>query len=260
MKYTIKKLAETAGISTRTLRFYDKIALLKPAYYADNGYRYYSEKELLILQQILFFREMGFKLNDIKTIINSDEFNQVCTLNKHKEHLTAKIESLKSLVETINNTIAHLKGEIKIKDNELYLGFKDQKRVELMRSLSSYIGDRAIDIMQQYSDKGVDLSSEQTLAQKKQTERWCNAFKDAIEKKLKPSSPEVQSIINEHYETRVKAFCDMTPDEFVKLIIAEQDHPKAKAKYDAVHPKMAAFVLAAVKYYAKTFTSEDETK
>ena len=101
----------------------------------------------------------------------------------------------------------------------------------------------------------MDISSAQTQAQKKQTEKWCNAFKDAINQKLKPSSPEVQAIINEHYTTRVKPFCNMTPDEFVQLLIAEQDHPKSKAKYDAIHPKMAAFVLAAAKYYARRFKS-----
>ena len=77
MKYTIKKIAEHFGISTRTLRFYDQIGLLPPAYYADNGYRFYGEKELFCLQQILFFRELGFKLDDIKTIMSADEFDQI---------------------------------------------------------------------------------------------------------------------------------------------------------------------------------------
>ena len=65
MEYTVKQLAECSGVSTRTLRFYDKIGLLSPAYYAENGYRYYGENELLHLQQILFFRELGFKLDHI---------------------------------------------------------------------------------------------------------------------------------------------------------------------------------------------------
>mgnify|MGYP005998131901 CR=1 FL=1 len=77
MKYTVKQLAEYSGVSTRTLRFYDKLDLLSPAFYGDNGYRFYSEAELLTLQQILFFRELGFKLADIKNIINADEFDQL---------------------------------------------------------------------------------------------------------------------------------------------------------------------------------------
>ncbi|MCH9770644.1 MAG: MerR family transcriptional regulator, partial [Gammaproteobacteria bacterium] len=97
MKYTVKQLAEHAGVSTRTLRFYDKIGLLSPAFYDDNKYRFYGEAELLILQQILFFRELGFKLENIKSIINADEFNQLEALEKHQVNLMQKIEDLKNL-------------------------------------------------------------------------------------------------------------------------------------------------------------------
>jgi DNA-binding transcriptional MerR regulator len=78
MAYTIKKLARISGISVRTLRFYDEIGLLKPAYYGDNKYRYYEEEQLLMLQQILFYRELGFALNDIQRIIRSDNFIYFC--------------------------------------------------------------------------------------------------------------------------------------------------------------------------------------
>ena len=60
MPYTVKKLAKLSGISVRALRFYDTIGLLKPAYYGDNNYRYYEEEQILLLQQILFYREIGF--------------------------------------------------------------------------------------------------------------------------------------------------------------------------------------------------------
>jgi DNA-binding transcriptional MerR regulator len=69
MAYTVKKLAKISGISIRTLRFYDEIGLLKPAYYGENNYRYYEEEQVLILQQILFYRELGFPLKDIHRII-----------------------------------------------------------------------------------------------------------------------------------------------------------------------------------------------
>jgi DNA-binding transcriptional MerR regulator len=59
MQYTVNKLAKLSGVSPRTLRFYDEIDLLKPSFYGDNQYRYYEEEQLLMLQQILFFRELG---------------------------------------------------------------------------------------------------------------------------------------------------------------------------------------------------------
>jgi DNA-binding transcriptional MerR regulator len=68
MAYTVNKLAKLSGVSVRTLHFYDEIGLLEPAYYGDNNYRYYEEEQLLMLQQILFFRELGFPLIDIQRI------------------------------------------------------------------------------------------------------------------------------------------------------------------------------------------------
>ncbi len=87
MAYTVKKLAKISEISIRTLRFYDEIGLLKPAYYGDNNYRYYEEEQLLMLQQILFDRELGFPLNDIQMIIISDDFNKIDALISHKKIL-----------------------------------------------------------------------------------------------------------------------------------------------------------------------------
>ncbi len=66
MSYTVKKLSKLSGISIRTLRFYDRIGLLRPAFYGENNYRYYEEEQILMLQQILFYRELGFPLSDIQ--------------------------------------------------------------------------------------------------------------------------------------------------------------------------------------------------
>ena len=87
MTYTVKKLAKLSGISIRTLRFYDEIGVLKPASRAANNYRYYEEEQLLMLQQILFYRELGFALNDIQRIIYSDDFNKLDALISHKQIL-----------------------------------------------------------------------------------------------------------------------------------------------------------------------------
>ena len=65
MEYSIKELSELAGISARTLRYYDEIGLLKPSGVNDAGYRYYGEREVESLQQILFYRERGFELKTI---------------------------------------------------------------------------------------------------------------------------------------------------------------------------------------------------
>lgn len=123
MSYTVKKLAKISGISIRTLRFYDEIGLLKPAYYGDNNYRYYEEEQLLMLQQILFYRELSFPLNEIQRIINSDDFNKIDALISHKQVLEQDLDRTKKLIKTIDQTIAHLRGKITMRDEELFAGF-----------------------------------------------------------------------------------------------------------------------------------------
>ncbi len=81
MKYTINKLAKLAGVSTRTLRYYDEIGLLRPARMSSNGYRVYGQKEVDRLQQILFYRELGVPLEEIKKILSSKEFDELDRLS-----------------------------------------------------------------------------------------------------------------------------------------------------------------------------------
>src|SRR5579871_1309631 len=122
MAYTVKKLAQISKISIRTLRFYDEIGLLKPAYYGGNHYRYYEEEQLLMLQQILFYRELGFPLNDILKIISSDDFNKIDALLSHRQALVESLDRTKNLIKTIDQTILHLRGKITMRDEELFVG------------------------------------------------------------------------------------------------------------------------------------------
>ena len=84
MDYTVKKLAALSGVSVRTLHYYDEAKLLKPAYCGTNGYRFYEEPQLLKLQQILFYRELGFELKRIKRILGSRKFEIVTALRLHR--------------------------------------------------------------------------------------------------------------------------------------------------------------------------------
>ncbi len=125
MAYTVNKLAKLSGVSVRTLHFYDEIGLLKPAYYGDNNYRYYEEAQLLMLQQILFFREIGLQLSDIRRIISSSDFDKLKTLESHRKILEKNLDQTKKLIETVDKTIAHLRGKQPIKLEEIFHGFNN---------------------------------------------------------------------------------------------------------------------------------------
>ena len=124
MAYTIKQVAAMSGVSVRTLHFYDETALLKPARTRANGYRIYEAPQLLILQQILFYRELGFELKHIKEILCQRKFEKVAALKSHRQVLEKNVTRTHTLIETIDKTIQHLKGTKKMKSEEMFAGFR----------------------------------------------------------------------------------------------------------------------------------------
>src|SRR5689334_22230170 len=119
MTYTVKQVADMSGVSVRTLHFYDESGLLKPAHIGANGYRFYEEPQLLILQQILFYRELGFELKRIKRIMDQPDFEKVAALESHRQVLQADQTRTGSLIETIDKTIKHLKGIETMKTDDM---------------------------------------------------------------------------------------------------------------------------------------------
>lgn len=130
MTYTVNEFAKLANVTTRTLRYYDQIGLLTPAQVGGNGYRYYDHASLLRLQQILFFRELDVPLKDIHTIINQPNFDLVKALQNHRNALETRAKRLKTLMDTIDQTIATMKGEWIMSEKEYFEGFDENQYAE----------------------------------------------------------------------------------------------------------------------------------
>jgi len=125
MEYSVKQLADLAGISVRTLHYYDQAGLLKPAGLKRNGYRFYQDRELLKLQQILFFRELDFPVLEIKRVINSPDFNMLAALKDQKKLIGLKKNRLDRLVKTIEKTIDKITKDKIMNDQDLYGSFSE---------------------------------------------------------------------------------------------------------------------------------------
>jgi DNA-binding transcriptional MerR regulator/quercetin dioxygenase-like cupin family protein len=123
MAYTVKQVAALSGVSVRTLHFYDETGLLKPAFVGANGYRFYEERQLLTLQQILFYRELGFELKQIEGILGRADFEIAAALQSHREVLATQFARTRTLIDTIDKTINHLKGASSMKSEEMFAGF-----------------------------------------------------------------------------------------------------------------------------------------
>lgn len=149
MEYTVQKLGNLAGISTRTLRYYDEIGILKPARINSSGYRIYGEAEVNRLQQILFYRELGLSLDRIKDIVTSPSFDGTNALKEHRENLLEKRKQLDLLIANVEKSIASVEGRIKMSDKEKFEGFKqkmiDDNEKKYGKEAREKYGDKAID-------------------------------------------------------------------------------------------------------------------
>lgn len=125
MEYSIKELSELAGVSARTLRYYGEIGLLLPLRTNEAGYRYYGEKEVELLQQILFYRERGLGLEQIKNILYQNDFDILSALYSHLSELENQKKRLDSLITTVKKTILAKKGEEEMSDKERFEIFKE---------------------------------------------------------------------------------------------------------------------------------------
>jgi DNA-binding transcriptional MerR regulator len=122
----VQKLGHLAGVSTRTLRYYDEIGILKPTRINSSGYRIYGQTQVDRLQQILFYRELGVSLEGIMEIMAAPSFNSSLALREHREKLLEKLEQLDQLIANVDKTLAHQEGRITITNKEKFEGFKQQ--------------------------------------------------------------------------------------------------------------------------------------
>lgn len=177
MEYTVQKLARLAGVSARTLRFYDEIGLLKPARTNSSGYRIYGEKEVDTLQQILFFRALGLELGTIAEVMRDPSFNRLEALRSHREALEAKRQQLSSLIENVNRTIEKEEGKTTMTDKEKFEGFKQQ----LVDDNERKYGD---EIRAKYGDDVVNESNAKMRGMSKDQYEAMQAATVAMQEKL----------------------------------------------------------------------------
>ncbi|EOH98895.1 hypothetical protein UAY_02164 [Enterococcus moraviensis ATCC BAA-383] len=156
MAYTIKKIAELSGISTRTLRYYDEIDLLKPARINSSGYRIYETKEIDRLQQILFYRSLDMKLEDIQLLLDTPNYDAQSALQDHYQQLLKKRQQIDHLILTVEKTIRYQKGEITMTEQEKFIGFKQ----DMLKENEQKFGN---EIREKYGEERVGASNKNWL-------------------------------------------------------------------------------------------------
>ena len=248
MAYTVKQLAGMSGVSVRALHFYDELGLLKPAYLGVNGYRFYEEAQLLALQQILFYRELGFELKQIQKILNRPDFDKVAALKSHRQVLRNRVAETRKLIQTIDNTLEHLKGTKSMKSKELFVGFDPKQQAKHEQYLIDRYGKGMKKGIAETKKKVKNWTKARWEKSSAAFDQICTDLVKVIGRELPPDSSEAQNVIRRHYEW-LKQFWTPNRESYAghSQLIVDSDLRKA---YEAYDPQLPEFTAAAIKVFA----------
>lgn len=249
MEYTIKKLAKIAGVSTRTLRYYDEQGLLKPKRVSSNGYRIYGQVEIDRLQQILFYRELGIELAEIKRILSAKDFNALSALENHLNALETKREQLNTLIANVKKSISAKKGETIMSDKEKFEGFKQK----LIEDNEAKYGKEA---REKYGDDTVNRSNKRlkgmTQAQYEAHEALTNQLNETLKAAFEqgdPTSELAQKACELHKQWLCFFWDKYSKEAHIGITQMYVDDPRFTAYYDKIAPGCAVFLRDAVKIF-----------
>ena len=170
MEYTVKALAELAGVTPRTLRWYDRMGLLKPLRTTEAGYRLYGPPQLDRLQDILFYRELGLDLASIRTILDDPAFDRQAALQSHLAELKARRVRLDALILTVQRTIDDAKGGTKMTDTERLMLKVDEGKIASHYGKEAQLRKTQEELMELYDAIGGYLSGaeQKSMSKRKQ--------------------------------------------------------------------------------------------
>jgi MerR family transcriptional regulator, thiopeptide resistance regulator len=232
MAYTVKQLADMAGVSVRTLHYYDQLGLLRPQNHTPNGYRQYGQEAVVRLQQIMFFRELGFSLSEIKDIVNRPDFDVLRALETHRALLLKKAQRLNDLIATVDRTISNVKGELSMKTREYYLGFSEEQVKKYRDEVRERWGQEAL-ISSEVKLEG--MTQEEFAGVKGEGEAVFASIRDNMSKGY--ASPEVQQQIGK-WRLWLGRMYSQNP-EFAGMF---------RSRY---HPDLPQFLTGSIEYYVK---------
>jgi DNA-binding transcriptional MerR regulator len=247
--YKVKDVAELAGVSVRTLHYYDQIGLLKPAAIGENQYRYYGEEDFSRLQQILFFKELDFSLQEIKGILDDPNFNHRLALVSHKRLLTEKKERLERIIQSIDRTVDEMEGGIKMSKKDMFEPF-DMKKIEKHQKKYDQEVKNSYGNTKAYQESMQKMKSYKEDDWKRIHEKNENLYRRLIATMHKsPEDDEVQQIIHAFRQHITDNYYECTPEIFRGLGDMYVNDPRFTKNIDKYSKGLAAFKREAMHIY-----------
>lgn len=252
MEYSIHDLSKLSGVSTRTLRWYDEIDLLKPGRVADSGYRYYGPAQVDRLQAILTYRALGVELARIRDCLDAPSFDRLALLRQHLTALYAQKARLESMIGSVEQTIRREERKEPMKDEAKFAALKEQ----VVEENEAAYGQEA---RKRYGNQSVDAANKTLLGMTAaQYETWTaldaelrQRLENAVDAGHSPASEEGKALCELH--RRWLTMTDKTLTAAKQKGIAELYvlDDRFTAYYDRKVPGCAQFLRNAVATWAQ---------
>ncbi len=244
MVYTVKKLADLAGVSVRTLHYYDETGLLKPQRRSQNGYRHYGEDSVVRLQQILFFRELGFGLDEIRDIISKPDFDVLEALQSHRTLLAKKVERLNVLLATVDKTLKKLKGEVNMQIKEYYQGFSDEQIEKYRQEVRQRWGEKTL---KESEERVIKMGKEKFAALQAEGGKIFQAISDNMAKGY--DSNVIQAQVAK-WRQWLENFHHYSEEAVLGLGREYSQNPEFAKFFRKINKDLPEFLTKAIEYYA----------
>lgn len=253
--YTVKSVSDFAGISIRALHHYDEFGLFKPSSVSPSGYRLYSDADLKRLQEILFFRELGFALKEIKNILDSPDYDREQALHSHRIMLLGKKKRIEGLIDLVNNTLATKEVVIGMKNEEMFDGFDDTKIEDYKREAREKWGNT--NVYKESELRTSKYSKADWDEIKVKSNDIFNSLAILMEEGRKPADSGVQEQIDRWFTLINEKYYACTPEVFRSLADMYVTDKRFMKTYDSIRPGLAEFKRVAMHVYCNNLQAKE---
>jgi len=234
--YQVKELAALAGVSVRTLHYYDELGLLVPSARSPAGYRLYTDDDVLRLQQIVIQRELGLPLEEIRRALDDPRYDRRAALVRQRAELAKRAERTQDMLRAIDRALAHIDGEEPVMD-KLFDGFAEEAR-ERWGETDAY-----------------KISQERTKRYGEAEWRAIHAEQAAVYAELaaaqaagKPADdPDVQALVERHRLVIDRWFYPCSTSQHTALAGLYEADPRFAANIDKHGAGLTPFLVAAIR-------------
>ncbi|MFG2141613.1 MerR family transcriptional regulator [Streptomyces sp. NPDC048650] len=247
MAWSIAEVARMSGVTSRTLRHYDEVGLLAPAWIGSNGHRYYEEAGLLRLQQILLMRELDLGLREIRAVLDS-QVDQVAVLREHHRRLLRERNRLETLARTVGRTIAELEEG---KDGN------DMTKINRPENLFEGFEPAEAEVRERWPQEWEQSRRAREAMTAEDQERWQREvtaqmirFAEFMVAGTPVADPAVQAEVDVHYQG-VCRFWTPNAVGYQGLAQTYVDDPQFRANYDKIADGLAGYLRDAMAVYAE---------